>query len=718
MLATLRSRPLAFEGDGCWPIEMGRNDESVVLAYEEWKREEELKTKEGNSAGKMELRSTKVKLEEESSEQQPATKKGKKSSKWSLPPLEPIPVPNYSIEEILSEYSEHLYVPSPFDPEAYPQLFIDPSKDYSSLVNSFKEALFKEPSSHLALAYQHRDAAASERSALHSKKSEIIARLDAIRRQFAEVKAELLNLNQHLKYNSQKLGGWTHKVFELELSERPCGFNQKLERLSAFVERYGVVPSHATKKMNLPELEKAKRKQDAKKRKLAEKEGSGEAVEVVDADLAVLKEADGGEHVPSESGAAVEEHTSPTQDKPKDETEAAVTETATELADQPIQEATQEPTETELESSQKEMKEELPDSDMDPSQQANNNDQPVDESKTLPDLEMDHNAEQVKQTEAQTNDDEHPVKDSDDLPDSEMELAHQPEAEPNINDQTAEESNDQSDKENDLPSEPHFTVEETKALATFISQMKLKARNKSLAKTQPHRIRALEELGVNIKENKMTARFDEMFEKLLAYKKEMGTFRLPSAEFCKDSGDPDLIALHNWVFSQVGAFRYQLKTKKPKEVRKFLDIGFSFERWYAGGSHVFERDIPPFDDMARKYAENEGVAPPEYEEFLKGEGKYAGKKRKSLHGPRVKRYPPGGPDRRLKKNRVALLEAAAKEAAEAAVEKPVEAVADETAESSPVVENEPTVMEEDLGGFEDADAKTEESCNVENTIDV
>ena len=694
MLATLRSRPLAFEGDGSWPIEMGRNEESVVLAYEDGKREEEQKAKEGNSARMVEFGES----------DQPATKKVKKSSKWSLPPLEPIPIPNYSIEEILSEYSEHLYVPSPFDPEIYPQLFIDPSKDYSSLVNSFKEPLFKEPSSLLALAYQHREAAASERSALHSKKSEIIARLDAIRRQFAAVKADLLNLNQHLKVNSQKLGGWNHKVFELELSEKPCVFNEKLEILSAFVERYGVVPSHATKKMNLAELEKAKRIQDAKQKKLIGEEAGSGVVDVFDADSAVLKAEVDSEQGPSHAGTAADEHTSPSLDDPKYENN---------VSEINVQDAEQVSTEAIS-------KEHTP-------AQATDNDQVVEESKTIPELEMQPTAKQVinqiemmhaEQAEAQTKDNEHPVKEYEKLSESEVQLAHQQETQTNDNEPPVEELDDQLDKENDMSTEPHFTLEETKALATFISQTKLKVRrNKSIAKTQPHRIRALEELGVKVKENENRARFDEMFEKLLKYKKEMGTFRVPSAELCKDSGDPDLIALHNWVFSQVGAFRYQLKSKKVKEVRKFLDVGFSFEKWYASSGHVFERDIPPFDDMARKYAENGGVAPPEYDELMKGEGKYAGKKRKSLHGPKVKRYPKG-PDRRLKKNKIALQEAAAEEAAKATLEKPDDDVVEGSAEPAPVDENQPMLMEEDLGGLEDNNVKIEETSNVENSIDV
>ena len=41
-------------------------------------------------------------------------------------------------------------------------------------------------------------------------------------------------------------------------------------------------------------------------------------------------------------------------------------------------------------------------------------------------------------------------------------------------------------------------------------------------------------------------------------------------------------------------------------VKRFLDIGFSFERWYATNGHVFDRDIPPYDAICRRYVNNCG----------------------------------------------------------------------------------------------------------------
>ena len=149
-------------------------------------------------------------------------------------------------------------------------------------------------------------------------------------------------------------------------------------------------------------------------------------------------------------------------------------------------------------------------------------------------------------------------------------------------------------------------TEEEKELVRFIMNARIKVKNghKSFVKF-PHRYRALEELGVTW-ERIDEARFEVMFTRLLAYRKEHGTFRLPSLEICKESGDKELIELHHWTFTQVNSFRYQLNTKNVEVVKRFLDVGFSFERWYATNGHVFDRDIPPYDDICRRYVNNGG----------------------------------------------------------------------------------------------------------------
>ena len=303
----------------------------------------------------------------------------------------------------------------PFDPADYPDLTPPsdaendddsdggergPNSSAIDLVRAFREPLFpNDPSAPLAIAYSHRNAAAEERRRIKARKREALRDLRDLREEFLSRKADLLDLNATLRASSRNVGSWTRRVFDLELKEPGCPWNDKLRRLREYVERHGKVPEHALKSRG---------------------------------------------------------------------------------------------------------------------------------------------------------------------------------------------------------------ADEERLLAAFVSKERSKAKggHRSFAK-HPHRFRALEELGVTW-ESDNDARFEVMFARLLEYRREHGTFRMPSLELCKASGDEDLILLHNWVFSQIGAFRYQLRTKRVEVVRRFLDVGFSFERWYATNGHVFDRDIPPFDSICRRYVNNGG----------------------------------------------------------------------------------------------------------------
>ena len=296
----------------------------------------------------------------------------------------------------------------PFNLSDYPELQIDytttttttTQNNHSNLVRAFREPLFpKDPSPILAIAYSHRTVSALERDHIKQQKKQIVQELQAIRSEFAAKKQQLLAMNSRLKASSQKVGAWTRKVFDLELKEPGCAWNEKFASLQQYVATHNKIPEHCHKL-----------------------KGSG--------------------------------------------------------------------------------------------------------------------------TEKQ--------------------------------------------------------------LAAFVANQRSKVKRKHKSCTKyPHRYQALEALGVHW-ESENDARFDAMFAKLLAFKKEHGTLRMPSLDLCKESGDEELIALHNWVFSQVGAFRYQLKTKKVEMVKRFLDIGFSFEKWYGTNGHVFDREIPPFDAICRRYVMNGG----------------------------------------------------------------------------------------------------------------
>mmetsp|Transcript_11370 Transcript_11370/g.24481 ORF Transcript_11370/g.24481 Transcript_11370/m.24481 type:complete len:665 (+) Transcript_11370:668-2662(+) len=121
----------------------------------------------------------------------------------------------------------------------------------------------------------------------------------------------------------------------------------------------------------------------------------------------------------------------------------------------------------------------------------------------------------------------------------------------------------------------------------------------------PHRLECLEKLGLvwgDQNENKWEA----MFQKLVLYKEEYGTTRFPSDEQCAASGDQELIELQKWVKSQVLNFRYGAKKKNLEVIRRFLDIGFSFEKWYAKPGKVRKmkgEELEKFDELAQNLLE-------------------------------------------------------------------------------------------------------------------
>lgn len=92
-----------------------------------------------------------------------------------------------------------------------------------------------------------------------------------------------------------------------------------------------------------------------------------------------------------------------------------------------------------------------------------------------------------------------------------------------------------------------------------------------------------------------------MFQKLLDYKEEHGTIRFPSDEQCAASGDEEIIALQKWVKSQVLNFRYAKKKTDPAIVKRFMDIGFSFDRWYAKPGK--KKADTNFDEIAKRAAD-------------------------------------------------------------------------------------------------------------------
>ena len=124
--------------------------------------------------------------------------------------------------------------------------------------------------------------------------------------------------------------------------------------------------------------------------------------------------------------------------------------------------------------------------------------------------------------------------------------------------------------------------------------------NKKFVKDYPHRLERLAELGV-IFESHHENKWETMFQKLCIYKEEHGTLRFPSEDQCIATGDPDLIALQKWVKRQVNAFRYG-KKGNPEIVKRLLDIGFDFEKWYARPCKVKKmkgEELKKFNEIAK-----------------------------------------------------------------------------------------------------------------------
>lgn len=132
---------------------------------------------------------------------------------------------------------------------------------------------------------------------------------------------------------------------------------------------------------------------------------------------------------------------------------------------------------------------------------------------------------------------------------------------------------------------------------------KKRSKSKSFVKDYPHRLESLADLGV-IWENYNDNKWEVMFQKLLIYKEEQGTLRFPSDDQCVATGDEELLALQKWVKGQVLTFRYGFKKKNPEIVKRLLDIGFDFEKWYAkpgkGSKKMKGEKVPKFNEMAKE----------------------------------------------------------------------------------------------------------------------
>jgi hypothetical protein len=151
-------------------------------------------------------------------------------------------------KESSGQIEDHSFLEAiPFDLEQHPQLALD-TRDHSSLANSFARPLFS-PTDHntsepLRIAYSHRHFHATKRKIAASKRNQIQDEFDKLRDKYLQKKLELSLANEEVARLTKETGGWTKKVFDLELVE-PCQWNDNLERLRRFKEERGCLPNRS-----------------------------------------------------------------------------------------------------------------------------------------------------------------------------------------------------------------------------------------------------------------------------------------------------------------------------------------------------------------------------------------------------------------------------------------------------------------------------------------
>mmetsp|Transcript_16693 Transcript_16693/g.27260 ORF Transcript_16693/g.27260 Transcript_16693/m.27260 type:complete len:438 (-) Transcript_16693:143-1456(-) len=129
-----------------------------------------------------------------------------------------------------------------FSTDEYPQLALDEHGDYTELAGAFTKPLFEEPSRPLEIAYSQRTQMDYQTRIAQQKKIDLAKECRQLREKLQEKKLALSLASDEIKECNKKLGTWTRKVFELELEE-PCEWNTNYQKLSAFKQRHGKMPS-------------------------------------------------------------------------------------------------------------------------------------------------------------------------------------------------------------------------------------------------------------------------------------------------------------------------------------------------------------------------------------------------------------------------------------------------------------------------------------------
>ena len=132
-----------------------------------------------------------------------------------------------------------------FSTDEFPQLAVDEHGEYSELAGAFTEPLFAEPSRPLEIAYSQQTKMDYQRKIAQQKKADILKECKKLREKLQEKKLALSLANDEIKDCNKQLGTWTRKVFDLELEE-PCEWNTNYQKLSAYKQQHGKLPSKKT----------------------------------------------------------------------------------------------------------------------------------------------------------------------------------------------------------------------------------------------------------------------------------------------------------------------------------------------------------------------------------------------------------------------------------------------------------------------------------------
>ena len=129
-----------------------------------------------------------------------------------------------------------------FSPIEFPQLAVDEHDDHSDLAGTFTKPLFTEPSRPLEIAYSQLTKMDYQNKIARQKKVDLVKECKLLREKLQQKKLAISLVDDEIKGCDKQLGTWTRKVFDLELEE-PCEWNRNYQKLCAFKEKHGKLPS-------------------------------------------------------------------------------------------------------------------------------------------------------------------------------------------------------------------------------------------------------------------------------------------------------------------------------------------------------------------------------------------------------------------------------------------------------------------------------------------